>query len=83
MNSTEKKISPYAIIALQDALTAIYWFKNDLKRFIRHAIQNHAILGTIDWEANTKYQIVSELIDRMAQRLDIFQDDLLSLMSDV
>jgi hypothetical protein len=83
MNSTAKQISASAINALQDALTSIYWFKNDLKRFIRHSIQNHAIIDTIDWDQNPKFQSVSELLERMMKRPDMFQDDLLSLMSEV
>ena len=34
------KISGSALIALKEALTNIYWIKNDLKMFVNHTINN-------------------------------------------
>ena len=74
-----KKYSSAAIQALKEALTNIYWTKKDLRGFIYHTIEQKAIIPTIDWESNTKRESVYQLIDRMTDRLDIYNDDLLKL----
>ena len=79
MSFNTKKISPAAITALKDALTHIYWTKDDLKRFVYNTISNKAIVNTIDWPILKKYESASALIDRMCVRLDIYRDDLFAL----
>ncbi|MDB4265023.1 restriction endonuclease [bacterium] len=79
MSDRVKKINPAALIALKEALSAIYWYKRDLRSFITYTIKNNTIVPTIDWENNVKYYAVSELVDRMAARPDLYYDDLLSL----
>jgi len=83
MNVSNRAISPAAINALKDALTHIYWTKDDLKRFIYNTITNKAIVGTIDWLNLRKYESVSALIDRMCTRQDIYGSDLLALFGEV
>lgn len=83
MNLSNKAISPAAINALKDALTHIYWTKDDLKRFIYNTITNKTIVGTIDWPNLRKYESVSALIDRMCSRQDIYGNDLLALFGEV
>lgn len=83
MNVSSKIISPAAINALKDALTHIYWTKDDLKRFVYNTITNKAIVNTIDWANLKKYESVSELIDRMCARKDYFQNDLIALFEQV
>ncbi len=78
-----KKISAQAILALKDALVAIYWRKKDLRQFIELTIENPMIVSTIDWNENTKFESVSQLIDRMSKRQDIYQTDLLKLVQEV
>lgn len=78
-----KKFSPNAIQALKQALTHIYWRKKDLRSFVYHTVNNKAIIPTIDWENNYKHESVSQLVDRMATRLDIYNDDLLKLFDTV
>lgn len=75
-----KKFSPAAITALKEALINIYWKKQDLKNFINLTIKNTTILLTINWEANKKFESVNELIDRMVERKDIYESDLLELI---
>lgn len=77
-----KKFSPAAVTALKNALINVYWKKQDLRNFIQCTIKNTAILITIDWENNRKYDSVNELIDRMIERLDIYEEDLLELLSE-
>jgi hypothetical protein len=77
--NTEKKISPQAIIALKEALAVIYWKKEDLQDFIKIAIVNNTIVGTLNWNG-TKREAVRELIDRMLGRLDFYKEDLMFLL---
>lgn len=73
------KFSSAAIQALKEALVHIYWRKKDLRSFVYHTIDNKSIVATIDWANNTKHESVSVLIDRMTQRLDLYENDLLKL----
>lgn len=75
--SINKKMSANSILALKDALVAIYYRKKDLRQFIELTIENAAIVSTIDWADNVKYESVSQLIDRMVKRQDFYQTDLL------
>jgi hypothetical protein len=79
----DKKISANAILALKDALVAIYYRKKDLRQFIELTIDNTAIISTIDWVENVKYESVSQLIDRMVKREDLYQTDLMKLVQEV
>lgn len=81
--SFTKKISANAVLALKDALVAIYYRKKDLRQYIELTIDNTAIIATIDWTENTKYESVSQLIDRMVKRQDMYQTDLLKLVQEV
>ncbi len=82
MSLTEKKITASSLIALQDALSHVFWTKRDLRKFIELTIQNPLIVATIDWNENTKIKSVSDLITRMNARLDIYQKDLLMLIKE-
>lgn len=81
--SFNKKISATSILALKDALVAIYYRKKDLRQFIELTIENTAIVPTIDWTENLKYESVSQLIDRMVKRQYFYQTDLLKLIQEV
>ena len=81
--SINKKISANSILALKEALVAIYYRKKDLRQFIELTIDNTAIISTIDWVDNLKYESVSQLIDRMVKRPDFYQTDLLKLIQEV
>lgn len=74
-----KKFSPNAIQALKEALTHIYWKKQDLRSFVYHTIENKVFISTIDWDNNKKAESVGILVDRMVQRLDLYEDDLIRL----
>jgi hypothetical protein len=81
--SINKKMSANSILALKDALVAIYYRKKDLRQFIELTIENAAIVSTIDWAYNVKYESVSQLIDRMVKRQDFYQTNLLKLVQEV
>lgn len=80
--NTDKKISPQAVISLKEALSVIFWKKEDLQDFIKLAIVNNAIIGTLNW-GGTKREAVKELIERMTSRQDIYKDDLMNLFMTV
>lgn len=80
--SNSKKISAQAVIALKEALTNIYWRKQDLRQFIYLTIKNNLIVSTIDWDNNMKYESVSQLIDRMTARPDMYFEDLMLLLQE-
>ncbi|MFB9079491.1 hypothetical protein ACFFLS_06360 [Flavobacterium procerum] len=74
-----KKISPQAILSLQEALSVIFWRKEDLQQFIKLTLDDTLIIGTINWTL-TKREIVKELLNRMTNRLDLFENDLMNLI---
>lgn len=74
-----KKISPTAILALKEALSVITWKKEDLRDFLKLSMENSAILSTINW-SGTKRESVKELVERMTNRADLYQTDLMNLL---
>ena len=74
-----KKFSPNAILALKEALTHIYWKKQDLRSFVYHTIENKLFISTIDWDNNKKAESAGILVDRMVDRPDLFEKDLFTL----
>ncbi len=79
---TAKRISPVAINALKEALTNIYWYKSDLRSFIMNTISDTNILAKLDWN-DYKRNIVTLLVNYLARNQDVYQNDLLRLMSEV
>jgi hypothetical protein len=77
--TNSKKISPQAILALKEALAVITWKKDDLRDFLKYSMDNSAILGTINWDG-TKRESVKELVERMTNRPDQYQTDLINLL---
>lgn len=75
----KKKVSPQQIVAVKEALSTIYWKKEDLQQFIKLTLDNPIIVSTINWNL-TKREIVKELINRMVTRLDIYENDLINLV---
>lgn len=79
MNLSQKKISPQAILGLKEALSVIFWKKEELRDFIKLTLHNSAIVGTLNWEG-TKRESVMELIERMINRQAIYKEDLMNLL---
>lgn len=77
-----KKFSPQSIIALKDALSLIYWKKEELQDFLKIAIENSTIISTVNWTV-TKRESVKELVERMLNRQDIYGNDLYYLIQAV
>jgi hypothetical protein len=79
MRLNNKKISAQAILALKEALSIIFWKKDELKDFVKLTLKHSAIVGTINWDV-TKRESVKELIERMINRPDIYKEDLINLI---
>lgn len=81
--SENKKISPQAIVALGKALTAIYWYKRDLKRFLYQIIgEGTGILAVIDW-TDLKKNIAARVIDMLVKNGARTHDILMQLIFSV
>lgn len=79
MTNSKKKISPQAIMALKEALSVIFWKKDDLRDFLKLTIERKTIISTISW-GGLKRESVKELIERMTSRLDLYENDLMTLL---
>src|SRR2546425_9784912 len=77
-----KKISSSAVNALKEALSAIYWYKSDLRSFLTHSLSDPSLLARLNWN-DYKRNIVADLVDHLARNEDRHQDALLRLMLDV
>ena len=77
-----KRIAPAALNALKEALTYIYWYKSDLRSFLTQAVSDPAVLGRINWD-DYKRNIAAALVDFLGNHEDIYQRDLLRLMTEV
>lgn len=76
-----KQFSANAILALKEALTHIYWKKQDLRSFVYHSVENKLLISTIDWDNCKKAESAGVLVDRMAARPDLYENDLLRLFN--
>jgi len=77
-----KRLSPAAVVALKEALCAVYWYKADLRSFLQQCLSNPAILATLNWNSY-KRQIVSDLIDYLVRNQDKQLGDLTRLCNEV
>ncbi len=77
-----KVVSPAAIVALKQALTDLYWYKNDLRSFLTTNLSNASLLSRIDWNAY-KRSIVSEVVDFLVKNQTAMQADLVRLVEEV
>jgi hypothetical protein len=78
-----KSITPVAINALKEALTNIYWYKADLRSFLLDVLSDSSIVYSIDWDTEYKRGIVTKVVTFLSNHEEIFQNDLLRLMSEV
>lgn len=78
-----QRISPNAIAALKDALASVFWFKNDLHRYLKAAVRDDRLLAGIDWSGQYKRDSVEQFVDRAVVDEDKHRDGLLHLMADI
>jgi len=77
-----KRMSSAALVALKEALCSVYWYKADLRSFLQQCLASPAVLANLNWD-NYKRQIVSDLVDYLAQRQDQHLGDLTRLCYEV
>lgn len=77
-----KRISPAAIHALKEALLHAYWYKSELRSFLSQCLADPAILSQLNW-SEYKRNTVATLVDHLAKHEDLYQRDLIRLMSEV
>jgi hypothetical protein len=77
-----QRVSPNAVQALKDALSAAFWFKRDLRGYLSSALADEQLLAGVNWE-DYKWSIVDVVINRMVQRPERYQTALVQLMVDV
>ncbi|MEE8431748.1 MAG: hypothetical protein V3S16_10900 [Candidatus Desulfatibia sp.] len=77
-----KKISAVAINSLKEALSAIYWYKSDLRNFLLAAISDTNLLSRINWD-EYKINICGNLVNFMKLHEETYQKDLLKLTTEI
>ena len=77
-----KRLSAAAVMALKEALSTIYWYKDDLRGFLSQVLSNAAVLATLNWDSY-KRQIAADLVDRLCHNQDKHLGDLTRLCREV
>lgn len=77
-----QRVSPNAIQALKEALSAAFWFKRDLRGYLSSALADEHLLAGVNWE-DYKWSIVDVVVDRMVRQPERYQAKLVQLMVDV
>ena len=60
-----KRLAPTAIVALKDALSVMYWFKENLHSFLSQCLEDTSLLDEWDWTMS-KRQNVATIVDRLS-----------------
>ncbi len=77
-----KRVSPAALVALHEALTAVYWYKRDLRSFVSQVVRDPAVLSILNWD-DTKRNTVTLLVESLAQGDSSSQDTLMGLIREL
>jgi hypothetical protein len=77
-----KRINQAALRALKEALTALYWFREDLESFVKGCVPHPEIVSSLNFHDN-KRVVAGELVDRLAADQDRYLPTLLALMAEV
>lgn len=77
-----KKIAAAAVQALREALAVVYWYKSDLRSFLTQCLDDQRVLSRLNW-GEYKRNIVGQLIDFLTANEDVYQRQLLKLMTEV
>jgi len=81
-SNTRQKIAPGALVALKRALTAIYWYKPDLRGFLDNALDDGSVVSRLDWD-DYKRNVVGRLVDHLAAAQPRSRGELVGLMTEV
>ena len=77
-----QRLAPGALVALKRALTAIYWYKPDLRGFLRSTLDDPGLVARLDWD-DYKRNIVGTLVDHLASGQPRTREALLRLLVEV
>jgi len=77
-----KRLSPAAVVALKEALCAVYWYKADLRSFLQQCVSRPALLANLNWD-NYKRQVVTDLVDHLTSDPEKHLGDLTRLCHEV
>jgi hypothetical protein len=75
----DKRISAAVLAPLQDALTAAYWYKSQLRTFLNAATGEPQLMAQLDWSQYKRF-IVRELVEKLAADQHKYFDTLFSLL---
>lgn len=77
-----KVVNPAVIAPLQEALTTAYWFKNDLRTFLRSATGLPELVDRYEWNSSdvTKRDIVRAFVSTLVDEQHVYQDALIALL---
>ncbi len=64
-----KKVNPDALVALENALAAIYWYKNDLRTFLERSLGGQYLVGSLNWDGY-KRDVARSLVERLSKAED-------------
>ena len=78
----QKKISATAIQSLKEALSLVYWYKSDLRSFLSQSLSDAGLLSRLNW-SDYKRNIVATLINHLVANEEVYQRDLIRLISEV
>ena len=81
-NTVHKTISAAALQSLKQALSLVYWYKQDLRSFLSRSLSDTRVIARLNWD-DYKRSIVSTLVDFLAQHEHRYQHDLIQLISSV
>ena len=81
-NTVHKTISAAALQSLKQALSLVYWYKMDLRSFLSRILSDSRVLARLNWD-DYKRNIVSTLVEFLAQHEHKYQHDLIQLISSV
>jgi hypothetical protein len=77
-----QKLSPLAVQAFEDALSKIYWYKDDLKRFLIRGLGDSSLVNKANWNEPKKL-IVRTIVDLLIDDQALYQETLLFLLTEV
>jgi hypothetical protein len=79
MTTGAQRVSASVLQPLKEALSLTFWYKKDLRGFLGVVLPDIGLVGHLDW-TDYKRNIVSQLVDTMAQNQSKYLDELLTLI---
>jgi len=77
-----KRLTPQIILALQEALAVIYYYRDDLRKFLETCGVDRAVVGHLNWDQYKRY-VVRDLFEVLLEHPDSSISVMSSLCRDV